>query len=310
MVPIAVALTLISVFPLAAQSAAATSARPILKVGILPDADSFPFLVAESGNLFQVEGVDVSLVRFQNPVERDAAFQAGVVDGIVGDLLAAALAVQGGFAVKITSLTDGRYGIVASPGSGISALADLAGKPVGISSNTIIHYMVDSFLRSAGLPASKIAVLPVPKMPLRLEMVVTGQLAAAGLPEPLLTQAQLRGARLIASTDDRGLGAGVLMFGSSSVASKTAAIRAMYKAYWKACQAINAEPDAWRPLLKTQAGFSPEAAAAWRFVRYKKPRMPSLEDMELVFAWMKERGLLRIDIAPESLLDGGPISGW
>ncbi len=281
---------------------------PALRLGIMPDADSLPFLVAEHENLFAAEGTEVKLVRFQNPVERDAAFQAGAVDGIIGDTLAAALAEQGGFPVRITSLTDGRYGIVATPG-GAKTLAELAGKPIGISSNTIIHFAVDSFMTQAGVAADRIAVTPVPRMPIRMEMMLAGQTAAAGLPEPLLTVAQLRGATLLASSDDRGLGAGVLMFTARAADSLLPQIAAMYRAYWKAAQRLNATPDRYRPILSAQAGFSQEAAAAWKFVRYQKPRLPGIEDMRGAFAWMRGKGLLKTDLDPAALLDSRPIAG-
>jgi NitT/TauT family transport system substrate-binding protein len=281
-----------------------------LKLGILPDADSLPFLVCEAENLFAKQNISVTLVRFQNPVERDAAFQAGAVDGVVGDTIAALLDVQGGFPVKITSLTDGRYGIAVSPDSGIKSVKDLAGKPIGISSNTIIHYMVDTFMADAGVPESKINVVPVPKMPVRLELMLAGQTAAAGLPEPLLTTARLRGASIIASTDDKGLGAGVLLFSASALNVKLDSISSLYKAYWTAVQEIDANPDAYRSILSSQAGFSQEAAKVWRFVTYKKPRLPSIEDITSVIAWMKHKGLLKINIDPASLLEGRPLEGW
>jgi len=117
---------LLAVFlsPLGAQTKGA------LKLGVFADADSLPFMLCETENLFAAEGVDVQLVRFQSAVERDSAFQAGAVDGVVTDVLAVMLAVQGGFTVKITSLTDGRYGIAATPGSKAEKLADLAGKKI------------------------------------------------------------------------------------------------------------------------------------------------------------------------------------
>lgn len=291
-----------------AVPASAQSASP-LRIGIMPDADSLPLMVAETERLYAAEGVAVELLRFQNPVERDAAFQAGAVDGIIGDTLAAALAAQGGFPVRITSLTDGRYGIVASPGSGARTLQDLAGKPIGISQNTIINYAVDSFMAQAGVATGRISTIPVPRMPLRLEMMLAGQTAAAGLPEPLLTVAQLRGATLLASSDDRGLGAGVLMFSARAAAARQSDISRMYRAYWRAARNLNANPDAYRGALTAQAGFSTEAAAVWKFVTYKKPRLPTLADMEAAFSWMRAKGLLKTALQPDSLLDPGPVEG-
>ncbi len=90
------------------------------------------------------------------------------------------------------------------------------------------------------MPASEMNLMPVPKMPVRLEMVLAGQIAAAGMPEPFLTTARVRGARLLAATDDFGFGAGVLAFSQSALSSKSGEIAKFSKAYWKAAQKINA----------------------------------------------------------------------
>jgi len=294
-----------------AQSQAQTSAgKNALKLGIFADADSLPFMLCETEDLFAQEGVDVQLIRFQSAVERDSAFQAGSVDGVISDLLAVMLSVQGGFPVQITSLTDGRYGIAVAPGLAANSLADLAGKPIGISSNSVIHYMVDSFMVAAGVPVSEINLMPVPKMPVRLEMVLAGQTAGAGMPEPFLTTARVRGAKIIATTDDYGLGAGILAFSRNALASKLGEIAKLYRAYWKAAQKINADPDAYRPLLVKKAGFSEEAAKAFIFVVYKKPRLPSMGDLERASSWLTAKGLLKKTIDPASLLDKRPIEGF
>jgi NitT/TauT family transport system substrate-binding protein len=281
-----------------------------LKIGILPDADSLPLLVAEEEGHFVAEGVPVRLVRFQNPVERDAAFQAGAVDGVIADILAAILATQGGFDLRITSLTDGRYGIATGADSGVATLKDLAGKRIGLSANTIIQYMVDTFMTKAGVAPEKILGLSVPRMPLRLEMLLGGQIAAAGLPEPLLTAAKIRGARILASTDDSGLRAGVIFFSRKAADAMQPEIRSMYKAYWKAARSINADNDKYRAFLVDKAGFPGETAEAYRFVKYEKPRLPLVQDILQVQSWMRSRALVKSGLDPESLLDGRALAGW
>jgi NitT/TauT family transport system substrate-binding protein len=298
---------LIAAIAFSALSPVAAQNKPALKIGIFADADSFPFAVCEAEGLFAQEGVAVELVRFQSAVERDSAFQAGSVDGIISDLLAALLAAQAGFPIKVASLTDGRYGIVAAPASKAKTLADLAGKPIGISSNTVIHYMVDTFMTNAGVDAAAIQLLPVPKMPVRLEMVLGGQIAAAGMPEPFISAAKARGAILLASTDDYGLGAGVLIFSTTSITEKKSDITKMYKAYWRAAQEINAAPSSYRSLLIQKAGFSEEAAKIYDFVVYKKPRLPSVADVERAQKWLTSKGLLKTRIDPLSLFDSRPI---
>jgi NitT/TauT family transport system substrate-binding protein len=279
-----------------------------LKVAVLPDADSLPLLVADAEGLFAAEGVEVRLVPFKTAVERDAALQAGAVDGAVADLLAAVLAAQGGFDFRVTSLTDGRYGIVTAPGSGIARAADLAGIPVGLSTNTIIQYAVDSLLTRAGLTASSIQGLAVPKIQVRLELLLAGQLKAACLPEPLLTVARQKGAILVASSDDAGLGAGVLMFSASAVDARTGDIASFYRAYWRAASAINSGNDRYKDFLVERAGFPEEARRSFEFVRYAKPRLPSTADVGAVVAWMRRRGLLTKEIDVGSILDGRAIA--
>jgi len=285
--------------------ASAQTAESSLKIGIFADADSLPLLLCETEGLFRAAGAEVTLVRFQSAMERDAAFQAGTLDGIISDILATLLAVQAGFPVFITSLTDGRYGIAASPSSGARTLSDLAGKTVGISSNTVIHYMVDSFL-GKNIPAAQL--VPIPKMPVRLEMLLSGQLTAAGMPEPFLTTAMTRGAVLLATTDDYGLGAGVLVFSGRALANRNEQIASFYRAYWTAAQKINADPDRYRGLLMEKLGFSKEASEAYKFVVYKKPRLPSVQDVADASTWLKSKGLLKMDIPAERIFDGRATS--
>ncbi|TXT46457.1 MAG: nlpa lipoprotein [Spirochaetes bacterium] len=280
-----------------------------LKVGIFADADSLPLLVCEAENLFAEESIQVQLLRFQSAVERDSAFQSGAVDGVISDILAAILTSQAGFPVAITSLTDGRYGIALSPGSPLSTLADLKGRTIAISSNTVIHYMVELFLKEAGLKNSEMRLVPVPKMPVRLEMLLGGQVSAAGMPEPFLTTARTRGAKVLAATDDYGLGLGVLVFSKKTLASRSGDVAAMYRAYWKAANRINASPKHYISLLAEKLGFSREAAEAFAFVSYKKPRLPSEADLRSAAEWLKGKGLLKADISASELFDPRPIQG-
>jgi len=287
--------------------AAPSAAAKELRVGVLPDADSLPLLVADAEGLFAAEGVAVRLVPFKKAVDRDAALQAGAVDGVVADLLAAALASQGGFDFRVTSLTDGRYGIVTAPGSGLFRPADLAGIDIGISKNTIIEYAVDALLERAGLPSSSISGYAVPNIQIRMELLLSGKLKAACLPEPLLTAARKQGAALVAASDDAGFGAGVLLFPKSVLDARIGEIEAFYRAYWRAASAINADGDRYRSFLVERAGFPAETRDSFIFVRYAKPRLPSEADLAAVLAWMRRKGLLPGDIDPASLLDGRPV---
>lgn len=302
-------------FSMAALSLAArpqneVSPAPAVRVGIMPDADSLPLMLARDEGLFEREGARVELVMFSNPQERDAAIQAGQVDGVISDLLAAAFLVAGGFDFKVSSLTDGRYGIVAARQSGIESLAGLRGKRIGLSANTIIQYTVDAQLAAAGVPMGEYEAVAVPRMPLRLQMVLEGQIEAASLPEPLLTAAVAQGAVLLSTTDTTGIDAGVLLFAKKALDTRLEAVRAFYRAYDRAARLINENPDAYRDYLVEKAAFPAAVKDAYRFVTYRKPTLPDDSQIEMVLSWLKNGKLLEADLKVPDLIDSRAIAEW
>ncbi len=274
-----------------------------IRVAILPDADSLPFMIARDEGLFHTEGIDVELVTFYNPQERDAALQAGRVDGAVSDLLAAAFFHAAGFDMKITSLTDGRYGIAASPSFAGTSLAHLRNKKIGLSLHTIIQYAVDALMEDSGISFTEYEAVSIPRMPVRMEMLLAGQIDAACLPEPLLTAALQRGALLLASTDSTGIDAGVFIFSKNILDNRLEDVRKFYRAYTKAAEKINADPDAYRQYLVEQAAFPAEVRDAYQFITYRKPTVPAREHIEDALSWLYERRLISVRIDAEDLID-------
>ncbi len=62
-----------------------------LKIGSLPIEDNPPLLVAEKKVILPEENLDFALIPFQSPVESQSAFQSGELDGMVTDMLIAAM---------------------------------------------------------------------------------------------------------------------------------------------------------------------------------------------------------------------------
>jgi len=280
-----------------------------LRVGILPAVDSLPILVARDRGFFEEEGVRVELVEFSNPNERDAAIQARRIDGALLDVLGVAFFVASGSDVRITSLSNGRYGIAASPQSGITNMGGLRGKRIGVFMNTMIQYCVDTLLVATGVPAEYEAVA-VPNIMLRLEMVMNGSIDAAGLPEPLLTAAAAQGARLLATTDDAGIDAGVFMFSKRVLDRRLAEVQAFYRAYDRAAREINADPESFRDFLVEKAGFPEAVRDTFRFVTFSSPQLPAPEQVDRALAWLTERNLLKADLSFDDLTDPRAVAEW
>jgi NitT/TauT family transport system substrate-binding protein len=302
----------LAAFLCAAVSATGTAfaqAGTPLRVGVLTDADSLPLLVARDDGFFKTAGANVELVKFKTAIERDAALQSGAVDGAVSDLLALVLANQGGFAIKATSLTDGRYGLVAAPNSRIASAGELGDIAVGISSKTVIQYAAETMEAKAGVSRDRIRGLAVPNMQVRMELLLSGQLEAACLPEPLLSVVCAKGAHLLAASDDSGLGAGIIAFSKTALDTRLSDIAAFYRGYAAAAAAIDAKSDSYRGYLVDKAGFPAEARDAFRFVVYREPRLPTEESIDSVVAWLKAKAILSADakIATADLVDGRPL---
>lgn len=263
-----------------------------LTIGLMPDTDSIPFIIAAERGYFAEEGVEVELVPFKSAMERDAALQSGNLDGAVSDLLAVIFARSGGFSMHAVSYTDGNYNLVAGGNAGISAAADLRGKDIAISRNTIIEYVTDEILSVNGMKEQDVSKVVIPQIPVRLEMLQSGNLAAAVLPEPMASVAVASGSRYVTGSGDLGINPGVIVFTDSSINEKAQSIRAMYRAYNKAVKYLNDTPRAeYIDLVMEKSDFPAPARDALDLKPYRSAGLPAEKDVEETVRWVKNKEL-------------------
>ena len=263
-----------------------------IKIGLMPDTDSIPFIIAAEHGYFAEEGVEVELVPFKSAMERDAALQSGNLDGAISDLLAVIFARSGGFAVHAVSYTDGNYNLVAGGNSGIAASADLRGKEIAISRNTIIEYVTDEILVVNGIEEEDVSKVVIPQIPVRLEMLQSGNLAAAVLPEPMASVAVASGSRYVTGSGELGINPGVIVFSDTSIQEKEASIRAMYRAYNKAVNYLNNTPRTeYIDLVMEKSGFPAPARDALELKPYRAAGIPAPKDVEEAVHWVKSKDL-------------------
>lgn len=264
-----------------------------LVIGIMPDLDSVPLVMAREKNYFAAEKVNVKLMVFKSAVERDAALQGGSIDGTISDVLAAAFLKNGGFDNKITSLTDGSYALIASKGKA-EGLDDLEGKDVAVSKNTIIEYITDSILKREKKSPDFIEKVVIPQIPVRLEMLKNGKLTAATLPEPMASIAVAGGAEKIASSNDMGINPGILLFSGKAMKEKSQEIKAFYRAYNKAVAYLNeTKREDYIDLVVEKCGFPALAKETLKLPAYHKATLPSKEDFESSLDWLGEKNLIK-----------------
>ena len=275
-----------------------------ITVGLMPDVDSIPFIIAQEKGFFKEEGLTVTLKQFKSAMERDSALQSGNLDGAISDMLAEAFAKAGGFDTVITSLSTGSYKMVAGKNETAASIQDLKGKDVAISKNTIIEYVTDRIVAEGGLPANGINKIVIPQIPARLEMLQNGKIAAATLPEPLATVAIKNGARLVKSSDQMGINPGVLIFTAKAVAEKEKEIQAMYRAYSKAVAYLSNEPrENYIDLIVEKGGFPKDVRDSLVLPQYSKAAAPQQKDVDDVVAWLQARQLIAKKYSYAELVD-------
>jgi len=291
------------------QPEAAPPAEPeTLKIGVLPIEDIMPLLVAEKNGYFAAENLQVELVKFQSAVEQSSAMQSGSLDGLVTDMIVAAMIKDAGQDLKVTAIAlgsepgEGRFGIAVPPGSAIKTIADLQGKKVGIGSNTIIEYVTDGLLLENGLTPESISKVSVPKLPVRLELLMAKQLDAAVFPEALLKFAEFQGATIIADDTQSNLSQSVVIFDQKTLDGKDAAVQSFFRAYAKAVDDVNSQPADYKQLLIENANIPAPLAESYQLQHYPLPQVPAEDDVTRLLDWMRTKDLLKNPMTYQDLV--------
>jgi len=280
-----------------------------VKIGVLPIEDNLPFYVAEKDGLYAKEGVHVELISFASALERDTALQAGQIDGEVADLVAVALLKKIGSDVKIASIglgatpQEGRFAILSSPKSNIKDLAGLKGETLGISQNSIIDYVSDQMLLDKGVTLSDVKKMSIPKMPVRLDMLLSDQINTACLPDPLASLAQAKGAHLIIDDTYRNISQTVFLFRTKSIQENPEGIKAAVRVYGSAGQALSKNPDQYRALFLEKAQIPAELKEIYQTPTFSKLQLPTEDEVNSVMKWMVEKKLIPQAYSYQDLVD-------
>ncbi len=168
-----------------------------------------------------------------------------------------------------------------------------------------MFYVTERLMETAGAdPSACIELVPIVQVPVRLEMLLGGQVEAACLPEPLATAAARRGAQLVADSSQLGRQVGVLLFTKQAIAAKERQIAAFYRAYDRAVADLDAEPGAFRDAIVRGCGFPPAVGDSLRLPRFRRAFLPPAADVADVAQWMRQKGLIEVLPAYEEVVSG------
>jgi NitT/TauT family transport system substrate-binding protein len=290
---------LVGLGPIQSAQAASGGQKKELKIALLPILDVLPFFAAEAEGFFAGSGFKITAVPVASGLARDELMQAGEIDGMLNEMTTTGSFNRNGVRIKI--LTSARkaharfpmFRVLASPKSGFTTPADLNGVPIGVSKNTIIEYVTDRMLGAKGLSGKQIIVKSVPVIPERYQLLLQGQLKAATLPDPLGESALAAGA--VSMVDDSAYpqySVSVLSFSVEALKDKGEGIRFFLKAWDRAVEKINANPEAYRALLLKKIRVPRNVQEGYPVPFYPRKEVPGVEQWADVMKWMVEKGLL------------------
>jgi len=280
-------------------SCGGTSEPQSLRIAVLPILDALPMHVAQQQGYFAEENLEVELVPVSSGPERDQLMQAGQVDGMINEIVSVMFYNQTETEVVIVrfaraaSTESPVFSILAAPGSGIESASDLTGVAVGISEATVIDFMTDRVLQNAGLTPDEITTVAIPRIPDRLALLQSGELAAATLPEPATSMAVLNGATVV--IDDSTLpevGTSVITFSVDSLTEKPDAVRGFLAAVEKAVADLNEDPHQFDELLADLQMVPPPLAATFVLPPYVTASVPSEALWQDALDWVTGKGLI------------------
>lgn len=281
----------------------ATVPKKTLNFGAMSSIDAVPIVIANEKGFFKKEGVDVNLQSFKNSKDRDAAFQAGSIDGVICDYIAISLYQNADFNVKITGATDGDFMLIAGAKSGIKTINDIKGKSVAISEKTSIEYTLDKILENNCFEPTDVKKSIVPAIPTRLEMLKNNKVDAALLPEPFSSLAISDGGILLGSASNLASYSSVTAFTQKSINDKSNEIKAFYRAYNEAVDYINSTPiSEYEATIIKAVGYPDTMKGKIKLPKFKKNTLPTNADVQSAIDWTVKNGLVKKTLNPKDLM--------
>jgi NitT/TauT family transport system substrate-binding protein len=288
-----------------------------LRVAVLPITDVIPFYVAQSAGYYEEREIDVELIPVASGSERDTLLQAGQADCVLNEVLGTILFNAGEgeelrvVATALRAFPDvAHFYLLASPQSGITSVDELPGRTIAIAENTIIAYWTDRLLARSGIDPASVERTGVPRIPVRLELLMNGQVDAAVLPDPLGSLAILGGAPLL--LDDRvapELGLSVISCRASVLAEQPNTVRALLAAWDTAVEAINTDPQRFRNILTDNTRVPEPLQDRYDLPPFPVDELPTAAEVEDVVNWALETGLINEGMSYEEIVEDVRTNG-
>ncbi|HVN97879.1 MAG TPA: MetQ/NlpA family ABC transporter substrate-binding protein [Syntrophorhabdaceae bacterium] len=288
------------------------TALPVaIKFGTIPVLQSLPLFVASEKGFFKEQGLNVEIVLFNSALEKDIALTSGQIIGYFGDLMTPMVLQANGAGVRMVAVNfnttgDRRmFAILASPKAKDKTLAELARAGIATSSNSIADYLIVRLLERRKISKDAINLVDVKNIPIRLQMLLSGQVPAALMPEPLATLAETKGAKALIDDRGQGLSATVLAFNERFLNGNPQAVKAFHKALNRASEYINKNPDEVRAIMNRDCKMPEPLQGSFPIPRFPKLAIPAADQVMDVYRWLSEKQIITKNMTYKDMVADG-----
>ncbi|MGX8709875.1 MAG: ABC transporter substrate-binding protein [bacterium] len=268
--------------------------KPVIRIGMMSSSDVIPYVLINENKLADKYGFQLDLEVFTSSKDRDAALQAGELDGVLTDFIGVCMYQNAGLDVKITGITDGDYILVAGKDTGIKDISQIKGKSIAISEKTLIEYTLEDILSNNDMTGDDVVKEVVPKIPDRLELLRNKKIDLGLLPEPFATLALNDGAVYLGSANQFGLYPAVSAFSKTALDSKADAIHKLYQAYNEAVDYMNhTDIHKYEKTVIKAVGYPEEMIGKITVKPFRTSKLPTKAEVENAVQWASKKGLCK-----------------
>ncbi|MGL5347584.1 MAG: ABC transporter substrate-binding protein [Peptostreptococcaceae bacterium] len=249
-----------------------------IRLGVMSAADSAPILLAKEKGYFEDENVNLELEIFTNGATKQSSIQAGELDAAMLSMIQFLNNVNGGLKAKITTTTDGTFPIVLSKN-----YEEKKDVKVGLMEVSVTNFLADQYLTEYNMEK-----VFINEMPVRMQMLMEDKLDMAVLPEPLASNAQLKGLekRVYGNPDDFTPNA--IVFTDEFIKANPNTVKGFHNAYNKAVEDIIKNEDEAKEILINKLELNPKIKDLIELPTYHKTRVPSESYVNEVKVWTEK----------------------
>ncbi len=253
-----VLVVLLAAGPMAWSTGPARAAAQTLRIGYSTWVGYGPLFLARDYRFFDEAGVNVELIKIEDPKLRFAALAAGRLDGLVTTLDTAALNWKPNFQFQsVLGLDDSKGGDGIVSVDTIKSIKDLRGKRVAYNYGSVSQFFLSVLLRQNGMTEQDLKSVNMQQDDAGAAFVAR-KVDAAVTWEPWLSRAKRapNGHILVDSSTTPGLIVDVLLLRRGIITDHPDAVRATVTGWYKAVNYWKKNPaDADRIMAKAVGGW-------------------------------------------------------